>query len=173
MLFQSVEVVEESLRWTGLDTEGAAVIEEEKNNWVAPVSTEDVCLKRLCGMVRKLRSYSRLWTDYVYLNKQDLICKLKKKNREAHIDRSVIPMMAVSAQWGWTNWRTCSFCGSHTVEVNGETIKGKHIVIATGAILLFLLFLELNLAKRLMMSLLGKNSLHLLPLLELATLRWN
>ena len=32
------------------------------------------------------------------------------------------------------------FVDAHTVEVNGETIKAKHIVIATGALPLFLLF---------------------------------
>ena len=97
-----------------------------------------------------------------------------RKNREAYIDRSRNSYDGSFKRNGVERIEgRARFVDAHTVEVNGETIKAKHIVIATGAHPLSLLFLELNLAKLLMMSLLGKNSLHLLPLSGLATSRWN
>ena len=51
----------------------AAVIEEKQLG--APVSTEDVCLKRLCGMVHKLQKLFAIMeqTMVLLLNRQNLI----------------------------------------------------------------------------------------------------
>ena len=40
----------------------SALLSLKKNNWVAPVSTEDVCLKDYVVWCTNCRSYSRLWT---------------------------------------------------------------------------------------------------------------
>ena len=92
-----------------------------------------------------------------------------RKNREAYIDRSRNSYDGSFKRNGVELIEgRARFVDAHTIEVNGETIQAKHIVIATGAHPHIQ-----NSAKLLMMSLLGKNSLHLLPLLGQATSRWN
>ena len=57
-----------------------------------------------------------------------------RKNREAYIDRSRNSYDGSFKRNGVERIEgRARFVDAHTVEVNGETIKAKHIVIATGA----------------------------------------
>ena len=152
----------------------AAVIEEKQLG--------GICVNRGCvpkkimwygaQIAEAIRDYG---PDYGFTSEQTKFdFATLRKNREAYIDRSRNSYDGSFKRNGVERIEgRARFVDAHTVEVNGETIKAKHIVIATGAHPFIPSVLELNLAKLLMMSLLGKNFLHLLPLLELATSQWN
>ena len=104
----------------------AAVI-EEKAIGVAPVSTEDVCLKRImwygAQIAEAIRDYG---PDYGFTSEQTKFdfATLRKKFAKPILTVPVIPMMAVSNAMGLNELKDVPvFVDAHTVEVNGEPLR--------------------------------------------------
>ena len=85
-----------------------------------------------CTIAEAIRDYG---PDYGFTSEQTRFdFATLRKNREAYIDRSRNSYDGSFKRNGVERIEgRARFVDSHTIEVNGETIKAKHIVIATGA----------------------------------------
>ena len=104
-------------------------------------------LKKSCGTERKIaETFHQFGEDYGFKTTDlNFDFATLRRNREAYIDRARSSYDGSFKRNGVDLIEGhAEFVDSHTVSVNGELIRAKHIVIATGAIQVFQTFLVLN-----------------------------